>query len=365
MLPLSGVRVVDVSRLLPGPMCTWYLQGMGAEVVKIEPPGTGDYLRHVPPYGPDGVGAWFTAINGGKRSVVLDLRQGAAVEALAALLVEADVLVEGFRPGVLAAMGLPPAQLRERHPGLVICSISGYGQDGPFEQLPGHDLGYVAMAGLFGLPARHGGLPALPALQLADMAGGALTAALRICAALYHRERTGEGAWLDVSMTDGVVALMAPTLTEVAISGRDPVPGGGALTGGVANYQLYRCSDGELLAFPPLEPKFWARFQAALGEDLPMDIEVIEARFATRPRDEWVALLAEACVVPALTPREVLEHPLHRARGTVVGEGREARVRPPFPDAPAPAPAPALGAHSRAVLEAAGVDTAGLLGGAA
>ena len=331
-------------------MCTWYLQGLGADIIKVEPPGAGDYLRHVPPYGPDGIGAWFTAVNGGKRSVVLDFRSPEGVSALRALVDGADVLVEGFRPGVLGAIGLDPRELLEARPELVIASISGFGQSGPWRSRPGHDLGYCAVTGMLELSRQRDGVPDLPGLQVADMAGGALSAALQVAAALFARERTGRGAWLDVSMTDGVLGMMAPVLTATAVSGESPVPGKEPLTGGTANYQLYRCSDGRLIAFPPLEPKFWQAFLDVVGEDLPMDIDRLADVFATRPRDEWAELLVEACVTPVLDPLEALAHPLHRARGLVVGEGAATRVRAPFADAPDPAPAPALGAHTEEVL---------------
>ncbi len=363
MRPLHGVRVVDISRLLPGPMCTWYLQGLGAEIIKVEPPGTGDYLRHVPPFGPDGIGAWFTAVNAGKRSVVLDFRSAEGVSALRAMVDGADVLVEGFRPGVLSAIGLEPRALLEARPELIIASISGFGQTGPWRTRPGHDLGYCAVTGMLELSRQRDGVPDMPGLQLADMAGGAMSGALQVAAALFARERTGRGAWLDVSMTDGVLGMMAPVLTATAISGESPLPGQEPLTGGTANYQLYRCSDGRLIAFPPLEPKFWRAFLDAVGEDLPMNIERLSALFATRPRDVWAELLVDACVTPVLDPLEVLEHPLHRARGLVVGEGTATRIRAPFADAPDPVAAPALGAHTAEVLGEVGLNPSPLLQG--
>jgi crotonobetainyl-CoA:carnitine CoA-transferase CaiB-like acyl-CoA transferase len=358
MRSLDGIRVIDLSRLLPGPMCTWYLAGMGATVVKVEEPGKGDYLRFSPPYCSDGQGAWFSSVNSGKRSVALDLKRPVHVEALHALLEEADVLVESFRPGVMARLGLAPELLTERYPRLVICSITGFGQDGPFADLPGHDLGYMAVTGGLSLGTRRDGVPDLPGLQVADTAGGALMAAFRICAALLERERTGRGSWLDVAMTDGVLSLVAPAFAGMAASGELPAPGGEPLSGGAPNYGLYRCKDGGVIALAALEPKFWMSLCASIGQDVPMDPEEIAALIATRDRDEWADLLGPACVNAMLEISEVAEHPHHQARGMFVGEGMDLRVRPPFPGGAecASQPAPQLGAHTVEELAHVGFD---------
>lgn len=358
MAPLDGIRIIDLSRLLPGPMCTWYLQGMGATVIKIEQPGQGDYLRLAPPYCSDGLGAWFSAINSGKRSVGLDLKKSAHLAALHALLADADVLVESFRPGVMARLGLAPEALCERYPRLVVCSISGFGQDGPLASMPGHDLGFMAVSGGLSLGAREDGIPAVPGLQVADQAGGALMAAFRISTALLAREKSGRGVWLDVSMTDGVLSLLAPVLAATAASGAAPVPGEEILSGGSPAYGLYRCKDGGVIALAALEPKFWAGLCAAVGQDVPLDPGHISALMLTRDRDEWVELLGPCCVGPMLELDELLEHPHHRARGMFVGEGVDQRVRPPFPSGYecTEQPAPTLGAHTSEELKRAGFD---------
>lgn len=362
MAPLDGIRVVDLSRLLPGPMCTWYLRGMGASVVKVEEPTMGDYLRLSPPYCSDGQGAWFSSVNSGKRSVALDLKKPVHREALHALLAEADVLVESFRPGVMARLGLDPSELRAQYPRLVICSISGFGQDGPMAQLPGHDLGYMAVAGALSLGTRRGGLPDLPGVQVADTAGGALMAAFRICAALVERERTGEGDWLDVAMTDGVLSLVGPAFAGMVASGSTPVPGGEPLSGGAPNYALYTCQDGGVISLAALEPKFWAGVCAAVGEDVPMDSQAIADLIKTRTRDEWAELLGPSCVNAMLELSELPEEPHHQARGMFVGQGVDQRVRPPFPGGSecAELPAPTLGAHTVEELQRVGFDPARL-----
>jgi alpha-methylacyl-CoA racemase len=366
MAPLEGVRVLDLSRLLPGPMCTWYLRGMGAEVIKIEDPVTGDYLRFAPPHGQDGVGAWFSALNAGKLSVALDLKCELGQKAMAALLATADVLVESFRPGVMARLGLDPVMLRQRHPDLVICSISGYGQTGPMATWPGHDLGYMGMAGGLALGAREGGVPALPGVQVADVAGGGLTAAMRICAALFSRERTGEGDWLDVSMTEGVLPFLLPAMAALGASGKAPEPGFDVLTGACPNYRIYRCRDARCLAVAPLEPKFWAQLQAVVG-DIDMDADALQHLFATRDRDEWVELLSQACVTPMLELDELADHPQHIARGAVVAKGSDLRISHPFPteEGLAHLAAPTLGAHTAQVLAQVGIDYTFVDGGAA
>ncbi len=339
---LQDVKVVDLSRLLPGPMCSWYLRGLGARVIKVEDPAGGDWLRHLPPLLEDGTSAWFSAINAGARSVSADLKAPADRALVEALIAEADVLIEGFRPGVLQRLGLDPLVLRARHPGLVVASITGFGQTGPLRDAPGHDLGYIGLAGILGLADASTGAPKPPPVQVADLAGGALSAALQITAALLRRARTGAGAWLDVSMTAGALSLIAPVVAEAAI-GAAPAPGAAPLTGALSTYACYRCADGGLLTVAALEPQFQAELTAKLGQPLPDDPAEAAAIFAQAPRDHWVGLLGRACVAPALDLREVLQHPLHAAQ--LRGEGPERRVAPPFAGAQAwvTAPAPALG----------------------
>ena len=358
--PLDGVRIVDLTRLLPGPMCSWYLRGLGASVIKVEAPGLGDPLRAVPPYADDGVGVWFRTIQAGVRSIQLDLRSSSGRQALNHVLAQADVLLEGFRPGAMARLGLDPAELSARHPKLIVASISGYGQTGPLREVAGHDIGYLGYTGVLALTARReDGTPTLPPVPIADLAGGALTSALSVLAALYARDRpsgTQKGRWIDISMTDAALALAAPNLAEAANAEQDPTPGQGILTGALPFYELYRCKCGGLVAVAALEPPFQLAFQQAMGRPMPMRHDEMAALFATDTRDAWASRLAAACVTPVLSPLEALEAPLFTARGRIHGAGRDRRVAPPFWGKMSfvSAPAPAAGTHTAEVLAEAG-----------
>lgn len=357
---LDGVRVLDLSRLLPGPLCTWYLQGLGATVVKVEDPWGGDYMRHIPPLCADGVGAWYSAINAGKRSVALDLKRDAGREALLALVDRSDVVIESFRPGVMARLGLDPQALLARREALVIASITGFGQHGPWRDRPGHDLGYVSISGALSLGARVDGRPFLPGLQVADVAGGSLTAAMQVCAALFARERTGRGAWLDISMAEGALPFVAPAFAAAMESGRDPRPGDDLLTGALPFYGIYACADGGLLSLAAIEPRFQEALNAAVGHAVSLDEQTLAQLFVQRPRDEWVELLHGACVAPVLSLTELADFAVHVARGSIVGQGRARRIRPPGADAEASAllRCATLGEHTADELRAAGVDPA-------
>lgn len=348
--PLASVRVLDLSRLLPGPACTWYLQGLGASVDRVESPGAGDFTRHIPPY-VDGVGAYFAALSRGKRSLTLDLRKPAAAAVIRRLLPRYDVLVEGFKPGVMEQMGLDPAALVAEHEGLVVARISGYGQTGPWRDRPGHDVNYVGITGGLSL-ARADGAP-IP-VQIADLAG-ALAAAMGIAAALFDAGRSGKGRVLDVSLAEAALSFVAPQVTGFSTEGREPVPAGEALTGGIPLYGTYRCADGKWLTVGALEPKFQMALAAAAGS---IGRPELEAMFLTRPRDTWVDLLADACTGPLLGMGEVASHVHLAARGAVERLGTTTWVRPPFADAPIRGPVPGVGQHTDEVLAEAGLDDA-------
>jgi alpha-methylacyl-CoA racemase len=306
---LRGVRVLDLSRLLPGPFCTQLLCDLGADVIKVEDPAGGDYLRHTPPLLDDGTSALFHALNRGKKSVTLDLKSDDGRAQLRALLATADVLVESFRPGVLAKLGFADDVVAADFPRVVVCHLSGYGQAGPLAQRAGHDVNYVARAGAFSLMKA----PTLLPVQVADLAAGAWPAAMQICAALVGRARTGKGSVIDVSMKDGVVGLLAMMLARTA-AGEDIEHGNDLLVGKVACYGVYPTADG-FLSVGALEPKFWAAFCAAIDRsdlnDAAFDDDtaaVIAAVLCTRTTAEWATLFAahDACVEPVLSPAAAL-----------------------------------------------------------
>ncbi len=368
MQPLTGITVLDLTRLLPGGFCTLILADLGAEVLKVEEPGRGDYLRAFPPLGRT-QSALFTALNRGKRSVTLNLKHADGRALLLELARSADVLVEGFRPGVLARLGLSYETLLAANARLVVCAISGYGQRGPLRGRAGHDLNYLGYAGALPLFApRGGGLPIVPELQIADLGGGALTAALGILAALLERERTGHGQVLDISMTDGVLHWLAAYAAEHWAAGAAPTGGRGPLSGGYACYAVYATVDDRALTVAAVEPHFWAnlcrmldreRFsplQYAAWPDQERMFADLDALFATRTLAEWLAFFgdAEVCVGPALTLAEALDaHPERLITLDQPGEGPLRQIGGLFGVA-SNRPAPALGADTDAVLAALG-----------
>ncbi len=372
-LPLEGIRVLDLSRLLPGPYCTLILADLGADVVKVEDPDGGDYIRQMPPHLGDEGSALFHALNRNKKSVALDLRAPAGREAFCTLAAGADVVVESFRPGVLARLGLGWEQLSACNERLVLCSISGFGQSGPDSARAGHDIGYAARAGVLGIAGEpHGSTESWPGVQIADIAGGSLFAAVGILAALRERDHTGRGRHVDVAMTDGALGLLHMHLASAWGSGAPLRRGGGPLNGGYPCYGLYRTSDGRQMALGALEPKFWLAFCAAAGrEDLatagydPQARAQVEALFASRTFAEWVELSrgTDCCLEPVWEGDEVERDPHHHARGLFfelhderLPGGAMRSLRTPLRFGAQPVrPAPALGADTRTELERAGV----------
>lgn len=369
--PLKNIRVLDLSRLLPGPYFTMLLADLGAEVIKVETPQLGDYARMVPEAfgGP----AFFAALNKGKKSLALNYRNRRGREVFLRLVTQADVVVEGFRPGVMARRGLGYETLRDLNPRLVYCSLSGYGQSGPYEQRVGHDLNYIAVGGLLDLNGAPGGPPLPPGVQIADLAGGML-AAMAVLAALLGRERTGEGAYLDVALFDAVVSWAGAVAGPLyAATGESPQRGRMALSGGLPCYNVYQTADGAYLSLGALEGPFWMAFcERVERPDLvarqwdPAAIPEVGAVMRTQDRDIWLARFegVDACLEPVNTYAEMLTHPQVRHRGLVV-ETQEAGGRlvreagSPFRcGQPPPSPAPRLGEHTRQVLAEAGFTDA-------
>lgn len=372
---LQGLRVLDLTRLLPGPFGTLILADLGADVVKIEQPGAGDYLRMLPPL-LDGIGARFRAVNRGKRSVALDLGCDAGREVLLRLARDADVVVEGFRPGVMDRLGIGFTALCEVKPDTILCSISGYGQTGPHVARAGHDINFLALSGLL---AELGGdrTPRPLPVQIADLVGGGLYGVVAILAGLEQRRREGGPLHLDVSMTEGVMALIASELADLLAAGEvRPAPGEALLTGGLATYRVYPAADGKLLAVGALEPKFSGALGPLIGFEARADDmvagpgrqrslgEQIGGTLTTRSRDDWMKVLGahDVCCEPALAPDELAGHPQHQARGvlrtgdTDWGLSADGPVHTPCTRVGPDRVAPHLGEHSREVLREAGYD---------
>ena len=372
---LADVRVLDLTRLLPGGFCSLLLADFGAEVLKVEDTGMGDYLRWAPPYheGAEGSAksALFLAINRGKRSIRVDLKTERGREVLLRLVGDHDVVLESFRPGVLDRLGVGYRRMREVNPRVVYCAITGYGQDGPYRDRAGHDMNYLGLVGMLGLTGEEDGPPIQPAGQIADLGGGALMAAFGIMAALRERERSGEGQLVDVSMADGALSWLAMVAAKYLADGEAPRRGRLELAGGYVCYRPYACSDG-WVTLGALEPKFWQAW--CRGVERPDLVErqfdgpgsaahaEVEQIFESRSRDEWQAFASEheCCLEPVLGLDEALDSELVRSRGMVLGL-EQPGVRRPVAQLGVPVklsrtpgdargPGPALGEHTREVL---------------
>lgn len=364
--PLRGVSVLDLSRLLPGPYCTLILSDLGARVDKIEPL-EGDALRWLSPLR-GGMGRRFAALNRDKRSLCLDLKHPAGRDALLRLVPRYDVIVEGFRPGVMERLGLGYATLTAANPRLVVCSLSGYGQTGPDRTRAGHDLGFQALAGTLAMTGQQDGPPVMPGAQLADLAGGGLWGALGVLAALHAAQTTGRGEHVDLSLCEGTLALLLPEIACLADEEPPPRRGETPLTGGLAAYGIYATRDGRHLAVAALEPKFWLAFNQAIerpaeaGEvgasrkEQERIRREIESILITRTLDEWLAVLQplDVCVEPVLEVAALSQHPQHRARRVFFSLDGVEQVRTPLAGDQDHRPAPSLGEHGGTILDEAG-----------
>jgi crotonobetainyl-CoA:carnitine CoA-transferase CaiB-like acyl-CoA transferase len=369
-MPLSGIRVLDLTRLLPGAFCTMLLADMGADVIKVEEPDGGDYMRWTPPLA-NGQSVLFNALNRNKRSLALNLKSDAGRDLLLRLIDRSDVLVEGNRPGVMERLGLGWPVIHARNAALVMCSITGYGQGGPMASRAGHDINYVATAGALGLNGTHFGPPVPLAIQVADIGGGGLQPAVAILGALVGVQRGDQGRWLDVSMTDGAVSWLALALAE---QGAGEVVGRGdqRLTGRYACYRVYACKDGGYYSVGALEPKFWTTLcdaversdliasQFATGDEGARVHRAMEAVFLSGTRAEWEQRLSglEVCCEPVLDLAEVASHPQIAARGLISSGPTGVEVRPAVPIRPdwRRRDAPAMGQHTAEILAEIGLD---------
>jgi len=323
--PLAGVKVLDFSTLLPGPVCTLVLAEAGADVLKIERPGMGDEMRtYHPRAGADS--ANFALLNRGKRSLAIDLKAPGSADRILALVREADVVVEQFRPGVMDRLGLGYDAMAAVNPRIVYCAITGYGQHGPRADVAAHDLNYVAESGMLSLAAGSDGAPVVPAALVADIAGGAYPAVINILLALRARDASGVGCKIDVSMSDHLFTFLYWAMSEGEVTGRFPGPATGLVAGGSPRYQVYRAKDGRFVAAAPLEQKFWMNFTRIIGLDPALvddtrDAEAtkrgVAACIAARSSDEWRAAFAgqDVCCSIVSTMGEAMADPHFRARG--------------------------------------------------
>ena len=263
MQPLSGVRVLDFSTLLPGPMATLLLADAGAEVIKIERPNGEDMRGYEPKIGEDSIN--FGLLNAGKRSLAIDLKALGSIEKLKPLIASADIVIEQFRPGVMDRLGLGYEALKAINPRIIYCAITGYGQTGPKAQVAAHDLNYIAESGLLAIAADSTGAPVVPPALIADIAGGAYPAVMNVLLALRQRDQTGEGCKIDVSMSDNMFTFLYWAMGEGFATGIWPTPGGGRIAGGSPRYQIYRTADNKFVAAAPLEQKFWENFCELIG----------------------------------------------------------------------------------------------------
>lgn len=370
---LDGIRVLDLTRMLPGPYASMILADLGAQVTKIEDPDRGDPTRRTPPL-LKRESATFLSVNRGKQSLALNLKTGAGVEVFHRLLKDADIVLEGFRPGVMERLGLGYEALRALQPRMVYCSISGYGQDGPMRDRSGHDVNYLALAGVLGLQTDASGTPVLSGIQIADL-GGALFAVIGILAALAARHKTGEGQRIDVSMMDVGVALLPIAAARLFANQSVPLGARLPLSGSLACYNVYATADGRYLSVGALEPKFWERFCRVIGRDdfvarhndesQQSMIRDVGNIMKTRTLAEWMECFrqTDACVEPVLSLDEAFGSPPARHRKMVQtmdhpSEGEIRQLNLPFKLSGTPsvlrAAAPLLGQHTREILASLG-----------
>lgn len=376
--PLDGVRVLDLTRLLPGGYATLLMADLGADVVKLEEPGKGDYIRWTPPLVGD-MSAAHIALNRNKRSMTLNLKTPRGCELFLDLAGRFDIVVESFRPGVLEHLGVGWPALHERHPGLIYCAISGYGQDGPRATTAGHDVNYIGYAGILGITGREDDRPVIPGVQIGDLAGGGMGAVIAMLAALHRRSVTGEGDYCDVSMMDGALSWLTIHAAGFFASGEPPQRERMHLSGGFPCYRVYPASDG-WLSVGALEPQFWSALCSALdrpdllddafavGERRAEVIRSLEETFARDTRAGWMTRFEglDVCVGPVNDLAETFDDEQVRQRDMVFtteieGVGSWRHVGNPLKMSGAPGkvdrlPPPRLGEHTTAILTEAGLS---------
>ncbi|MCK1983551.1 MULTISPECIES: CaiB/BaiF CoA transferase family protein [Peribacillus] len=370
---LSGVKVLDLSRLLPGPYCSLMMADYGAEVIKIEEPDLGDYIRWRKP-AIEEIGARHLTINRNKKSVELNLKTEEGKEIFKKMAESADVILESFRPGVMSRLGIGFEEISKINRGIVYCSLTGYGQTGPYRDLPGHDINYIGYSGILGLIGEKNGKPVVPGVQIADVGGGALMALSGICMALFNKERTGKGQYIDVSMMDGAVTWLYAAASDYFASGKVPERGENRLDGQYAFYQVYETKDNKYLSVGASEKKFWKKICELIGkpewielhggnddvqEQLKLEMSEI---FKKKNQQEWLDLLAleETCVGPVNDIEQIFSDPqiIERELFTemehpVAGNIKQIGFPIKFSETPGKihSHAPILGEHTEEILQ--------------
>ncbi len=375
MRPLDGIKVLDLTRLLPGAVATMMLGDFGADVLKIEEPGMGDPARHSRA-GIKQPGAYFLVTNRNKRSLTLNLKTAAGREIFLKLAEQADVVIESFRPGVMERLGVGYETLKQHNARLIYCAITGYGQQGPYSAKPGHDVNYISTAGVLSVIGAKDGPPVMPGVQLADLAGGSLHAVIGVLLALQARAHTGAGQMVDVSMMDGVLSLLYVPFASYLANGAAPLRGNEGLSGKYACYQLYETKDRRYLSLGALEPKFWEQACRVLGrEDFvarqfnndaqPELIAALREVFKTKTAEEWLATFegVDTCIALVKDVAEMLDDPQIQQRGMIAElehptAGTLKQIAPTVNLSATPGviklPPPQLGEHSHAVLRELG-----------
>ena len=382
-MALDGIKVLDLSRLAPGPHCSMLLADFGADVTLVEAiPGSSAKLG-----GTSGMrrsesadrAAAYNALGRGKKSIALNLKDEAARQVFYEMVKGADVVIEGFRPGVVKRLGVDYATLATINPRIICCSVSGFGQTGPYSNLVGHDINYISVGGALGVTGRPGQAPAIPVNIVADFAGGGLTAAFAICVAVIAREKTGRGQDIDVGMSDGVLSLMTSAFSGYFSNGQAIRPGATLLNGAAPFYNTYQCSDGRWFSIGSIESHFYEALCKVLAIEeylqsqfdqskWPELITKLQGIFKTKTADEWMAIMSQfdICATPVLEMENVVTNEHNLARGMVVeldspvGKVKQIGVAPKLSDTPGKprTTAPVLGQHTDEVLAGLGYDAA-------
>ena len=374
--PLKGLRILDLTRLYPGPLGTMMLADMGAEVIKIEDMNSPDYMRFYPPYLAS-ESAGYLAVNRSKRSIALNLKSKKGLDIFFALVKTADIVVEQFRPGVLDEMGLGYDSARRFKADIIYVSVTGYGQNGPYAQHAGHDINYIGYSGILSTTGSKKTGPIIPGPQIADVAGGAYMTIIACLCALWSRQKSGQGQRVDVSMLDAILPLMTLQMAHYQAAGLSPAVGEAALSGGLACYDVYRCADEKYIALGILEEKFWKNFcdmaghpdwlpkQFVIGEEADQLKAEISAFFETKKREEWIATSTDydICMTPVLEIAEIETDPQIQARNMIIKQthplcGKIKGIGVPLKFSATPAkpsgPAPTLGQDTADIMKEIG-----------